>query len=720
MIFKRFLLVVFTLFLSFTALAVEGMWVPVLIERNIEQMRQMGLNLSVEDLYSDTNPSLNDAIVRFGRGCTGAFISPEGLLITNHHCGLGQIQRHSSVENDFITHGFYAQSRDEELPNPGLTVSIQVRMQDVTDQIVPQLSQGMTEAERSAEIDRISKKIAEGATENGKYQAIVAPLFHGNQFFLFVSKVFSDVRLVMAPPLSIGKFGGDEDNWMWPRHSGDFAIFRVYADSLNLPAEYHPDNQPYRPRHFFPISAKPINEGDFTMVYGFPGRTAQYLFSDAVDYIVNKQNPTAIDLRGRALDIIYHDMGQSDQVRIQYTSKAAGISNAWKRWQGENRGLIRLDAINVKRQGENEFEAWANKNEKGLPFRNLFGAFRETYRQINPLRFATTLLNEAGRRVEVVRFAQNFFRLAEMSRVAEISDAEIARQVQTIKTQAGSFFRDYNPPTDQRILTEMLEAYMEMAQPPFVPPILTEIQRRHRGGFGEFARRAFSRSILVCEKKTMEFLEGYRRPHHRKLERDLVFQLALSLDNFHSKMVRPHQTLLETSLDSLYRVYLAGMKKMNPETNFFPDANGTLRITFGQIESSFPRDAVKFIYYSTTNGILEKAQLTHIRDYAITPEFRSLLAQKDFEPYGREGKLVVNFIASNHTTGGNSGSPVLDGHGNFIGINFDRSWESTMSDIMFDPNQSRNISVSSNYILWVLDRVAGMGHLLEEMTIVKE
>lgn len=709
---------VFISLFSFAAVAVEGMWLPVLIERNIEQMQQMGLKLAVKDLYSEVETSLKDAIVRFGRGCTGAFISAEGLLITNHHCGLGQIQRHSTVENDYMSNGFYAQSRAEELINPGLSVSILVRMQDVTSRFASHLTDNMTEAQRAAEIERISKLITKEAAEDGKYLAVVAPFYHGNEFYLFVSQVFSDVRLVMAPPGSIGKFGGDEDNWMWPRHSGDFAIFRVYADSLNQPAEYNPTNRPFRPNHFFHISVQPVKEGDFTMVYGFPGRTSQYHFSDEVDFIVNKQNPAAIDLRGRTLEIFYQDMAKCDRVRIQYTSKAAGVSNSWKRWIGENRGLQRLDAVNVKRAREKEFDAWAKSNEIGLPYRRLLETFAETYEQVIPFRFATTLYNEAGRRIEVIRFAQNFFRLVEMSLSNDISDADIARQVQRVKSLAETFFKDYNPATDQRILAELLQAYLVMAKPPLVPPILIDLHRRHKGNFTEFARRAFSRSILTSERKIMNFLEKYQKSHHRILERDAIYHLASSLENFHAENVRPQQAIFETSLDSLYRVYLAGMKKMKPETNFFPDANGTLRITYGQVEGSNPRDAVKFLHFSTTEGILEKAQNTHIADYAISKEFRQLLNERNFEPYGNDGQLIVNFIGSNHTTGGNSGSPVIDGSGNFIGINFDRSWESTMSDIMFDPEQCRNISVSSAYILWVIDRVAGMGHLIDEVTII--
>lgn len=718
--FKRLFTLLFIISISFRVEATEGMWLPVLIGNNIETMQQMGLQLSASDLYNENGPSLKDGIVRFGRGCTGAFLSDEGLLITNHHCGLGQIQRHSSVENDYLTHGFWAKSKEEELPNPGLTITLLVRMEDVTDQVIPKLREGMTEQERATAVSQLTREIAKTAAEDGKYETQIAPFYYGNEYFLFVYQVYRDVRLVGAPPESMGSFGGDEDNWMWPRHTGDFSIFRVYANADNEPAEFSPDNKPYRPAHFFPISNKGVRQDDFTMVYGFPGRTSQYLTSDAVQFVLEKQNPVSIDLRTRTLDIYNQEMDASDAVRIQYSAKHSGVSNAWKRWQGEIRGLERLDAVERKAELEKDFQQWASRPENAGRYEGLLNAFEELYEELNPYRYATTVYNEAGRRIELVRFAQGFDELVKKSRERNADPEELAILVERLKNQTTSFFKDYHQPTDQRILMVMLDRYLALAEQPLVPPVLMEIRRQYGSDLQKYADRLFSRSILASESKTMDLLNNYKASDYRKLEKDPAFALAMSLANFHTEQVRPVESNLDSKLDSLYRLYTAGLREMRPEQNFFPDANSTLRITYGKVEGSYPRDAVSYVYHSTAKGIMEKAVMTQVPDYHIPERLEQLISHKDYAPYDHDGELIVNFLASNHTTGGNSGSPVLDGSGAFIGINFDRTWESTMSDIMFDPEQCRNITANSQYILWVIDRYAGMKYLLDEMVIVNE
>ena len=717
---KRLFTLAFFISISIRVAATEGMWLPVLIGNNIEEMQQLGLQLSAKDLYNEDGPSLKDAIVRFGRGCTGSFISPDGLLITNHHCGLGQIQRHSSLENDYLTHGFWAKNRQEELPNPGLTITMLVRMEDVTSQIVPNLGEGLTEEARDKAISELSRKIAKGAEEGGKYEAQVAPFYYGNEYYLFVYQVYRDVRLVGAPPESMGSFGGDEDNWMWPRHTGDFSLFRVYANANNEPADYSPENQPYQPKHFFPVSNHEVNENDFTLVYGFPGRTSQYLTSDAVEFIIEKQNPVSINLRTLSLDIYNQEMEMSDEVRIQYTAKHSGVSNSWKRWQGEIRGLERLNAVARKQELEKEFGQWASSPQNAGLYAGLMDAFESVYQDINPYRYATTLYNEAGRRIELVRFAQSFERLVEESKKRDAEPEEIQTLVEELKTQANSFFKDYHQPTDQRILATMLGQYLVLAEEPLVPPVLSNIRREYGNELEKYAARMFNRSILVFEDKTMDFLNNYEPRDYRKLEKDPAYMLALGLANFHEEQIRPVESALNNKLDSLYRLYTAGLREMRPEHNFFPDANSTLRITYGKVEGSYPRDAVKYLYFSTAEGILEKAAITQVPDYRIPERLEQLIQHKDYDPYGLDGNLMVNFLASNHTTGGNSGSPVIGGNGAFIGINFDRTWESTMSDIMFDPEQCRNITASSQYILWVIDRYAGMKYLLDEMIIISE
>lgn len=718
MVFRKFILVcLIILGMTVRSFAVEGMWVPALIGNNIEQMQQMGLQLSASDLYDEV--SLKDGIHRFGRGCTGSFISPEGLVLTNHHCGYGQIQMHSSVENDYLTHGFWASGREEELPNPGLTITMLVRMEDVTSRVTAGLDPGMTESARGQAVRDIARTIVEEAREGGRYEAQVSPFFYGNEYFLFVYEVFRDVRLVGAPPSSIGKFGGDVDNWMWPRHSGDFALFRVYADEHNAPSDYNESNVPYRPSHYFPVSNRTPAAEDFTMVYGFPGRTTRYLTSDAVSLVTEKENPMGIRLRTRILEIYEEDMRGSDQVRIQYAAKHARISNAWKRWMGENRGLERLQALEVKRAQEEAFNRWAMDDPVyGATYAGLMEAFDEVYRDYTPVRFASRLYAESVRNIELLRFAAGFEELVRESAKKEADEVRVAVLADRLLEQAERFYRDYHAPLDQKIARAMLNKYMELSDRAMLPSAVQAIQDRHGADAGAYVDRLYGRSMLVSEEKTMAFLRDYKVRDHRKLVRDPAYALAMEMEAFHNERVSARERGFNITLDSLYRVYTAGMQLMQPDYNFFPDANGTLRITYGRVEGSYPRDAVAYLPYTTGEGILEKAGQEDVEDYRIPGRLRELLEKREYGPYTHDGELVVNFIASNHTTGGNSGSPVIGSRGELIGLNFDRSWESTMSDILFDPEQCRNISVNSQYILWVIDVFAGQGYLLEEMDIV--
>jgi hypothetical protein len=720
--FKKKLLfaLFFGLLISLKSFAVEGMWLPSLIQMNIEEMQMMGLELEALDLYNEDGASLKDAIVRFGRGCTGAFISPEGLLLTNHHCGYGVIQSHSSVENDYLTDGFWAASRDEELPNPGLTITLLVRMENVTARVMEVIDPNMNERDRAGAVRDITRTIADEAKEDGRYEAMVNPFYYGNEYYLFVYNIYRDVRLVGAPPSSVGKFGGDVDNWMWPRHSGDFALFRVYADEENNPAEYSPDNLPYQPAHFFPVSNRGLEKHDFTMVYGFPGRTQRYLTSHVVDFIIEKENPMGIDVRTRILQIYDQEMVKSDEVRIQYASKHAGIANAWKRWIGENRGLLRLDAVNVKREQEREFEQWVATNPViAAPYDGLIQAFERTYTEYHPYRFAARLNGEAGRSIEIARFAEQFTRLVSLSQEDNPDQERIDNEIDRLKAVTTNFFRNYNVDIDKQIMTEMLRKYIDHSVD-LKPVIIAEIYQKHGDNLDRYTENVFKRTMFNSADEVTAFLENYRPRHHRRIQRDPAFQFINSLNNYIVSEIQAPQQKLETTLDSLYRLYNAGLRAMKPDYNFFPDANSTLRITYGRVEGSYPRDAVKFMPFTTGDGILEKAAQTEIEDYRISERLESLLSNRRYGSFAHNDELVVNFVASNHTTGGNSGSPVIDGRGNLIGLNFDRSWESTMSDIMFDPEQCRNISVNSQYILWVIDQYAGKDYLFDEMNIVME
>jgi hypothetical protein len=592
-------------------------------------------------------------------------------------------------------------------------------MEDVTGRVTAELNQGMTEEERARAVRDISRTIVEEAQEGGRYEAQVSPFFYGNEYFLFVNEVFRDVRLVGAPPSAIGKFGGDEDNWMWPRHSGDFSLFRVYAGEDNAPSDYNENNEPYRPAHYFPVSNSSPVTGDFTMVYGFPGGTRRYLTSDAVSLVTERENPMGIRLRTRILETYEEEMRGSDQVRIQYAAKHARVSNAWKRWMGENRGLERLNALEVKRAQETAFDRWASSSRlEGAPYVGLMEAFGEAYQGYSSVRFASRLYAESVRNIELLRFAAGFEELVTESAKKEADQVKVATLAARLLEQAERFYRDYHAPLDRKIARAMLNDYMELSDRSMLPPAVQAIQNRHGEDAVAYVDRLFDRSMLVSEEKTLAFLRDYKARDHRKLERDPAFALAMEMETFHNEQVSARERGMQITLDSLYRVYTAGMQLMQPGYNFFPDANGTLRISYGRVEGSYPRDAIAFLPHTTGEGILEKAAREEVEDYRIPGRLNDLLENREYGPYTHDGKLVVNFIASNHTTGGNSGSPVIGSRGELIGLNFDRSWESTMSDILFDPEQCRNIAVNSQYILWVIDVFAGQGYLLEEMDIV--
>ncbi len=718
---KREILLILLLFtISTRSGAVEGMWLPSMIWKNMGDMQAMGFGLSADDLYSEDSPSIKDAIVRFGRGCTGSFISPDGLLITNHHCGLSKLQSHTTVENDYLTHGFWAANRAEELKNEELTVTILVRMTDVTSRVLEKISPEMSEQQRRGVTTSVSRSIEREASEGGKYETKVEPFYSGNQYWLFVSVVYRDVRLVGAPPSSVGKFGGDTDNWVWPRHTGDFMFFRVYAGANNQPADYHPDNRPFKPARFLKVSAMPPQENDFTMVYGFPGRTSRYLTSDAVDFILNREYPLGIEMRTGILDIYRQAMATSAKTRIQYTSKQASLANAWKKWQGEVRGLNRLDAVNVKIQQEAEMACWIAADQVTAAHLNgLFEEFSIIYKQFHPLRYASRLYFEGPRNAEIVKFALNFEKLVELSLDPKTTLAGLQAEIDRLKPIATRFFRDYEPEIDRDVIEFVTERYLALSEPGFIPGGLTAHLKKYRNDPARLSAGIFRKSVLVSEQKTMEMLRNVSLSDIRKLVRDPAFVYATTLNSFHTNGIQTPMTSIQTRIDSLYRVYINAMMVKDPQTNYFPDANSTLRITYGRVEGSRPRDGIIYDYHTTTQGILEKADATDNEDYFISDRLQEMLLNRDFGQFGNQGVLKVNFVASNHTTGGNSGSPVLSGQGYFMGINFDRSWESTMSDIMFDPQQCRNISVTSEYILWVVSQYARADYLLQEMEIVR-
>ena len=719
----KFYVLIFALIFGFNIKikADEGMWIPILLEQlNESEMQDMGMKLSAEDIYSINHSSLKDAIVRFGYGCTAEIISDEGLILTNHHCGYGSIQSHSTLEHDYLTDGFWAMNRSEELPNPGLTVTMLIRMEDVTDKILEGVNDGMTMAVRDSIIKSHIKTIEIDAIDSTGYSARVRPFYYGNEYYLFITETFKDIRLVGAPPSNIGKFGGDTDNWMWPRHTGDFSIFRIYVDKDNKPADYSEDNVPYKPKYHIPVSLNGIEKGDFTFVFGYPGRTQEYLPSHAIEMITKVRNPAKIKLRQKRIDIMEKAINQDDLVRLQYSAKSAGVANYWKKMIGENRGINKLDALNKKREFENKFQKWANSNpELKKKYGSLLTAFEKIYKQLAPLELAGDYLMEAGFGVEIIRFADRFKNLVKKSKNKPVNTDEINTLVEQYQSSAKRYFKNYYLPIDKEVLENLLEIYRNDLNKKYLPPIFNTIETKFKNNFPEYADYVFKKSFMTSEEKVNKFLDNYKVSKYKKIEKDPAYKLAISIGEFYSNKLKPEISNLNKQLDSLQRLYMKAQMEMQPGKRFYPDANSTLRIHYGKVNDYQPRDAVSYGYYTSLEGIMEKEDPA-IYDYVVEEKLKKLYKNKDYGKYGdKDGTMHVCFTGTNHTTGGNSGSPVLNAEGQLIGINFDRNWEGTMSDLIYDPDQCRNITLDIRYCLFIIDKFAGAGHLVEEMTIVE-
>ena len=710
---KRFHLITF-LFVLFPAFlfAGEGMWIPMLLQYNEKEMQEMGMRITADDIYSINHSSLKDAIVLFGGGCTGEIVSDYGLLLTNHHCGYDYIQKHSSVEHDYLTNGFWAMNRGEELPCPGLSVIFLREMRDVTEKILFNITLDMPEDERQATVDKNMKKIIAQVEKETNYKVSIKPFFLGNEYYLLLNEVYTDVRLVGCPPSNIGKFGGDTDNWVWPRHTGDFSVFRVYADKNGRPADYSKDNIPYKPAKHLDISLKGAEEGDFAFVFGYPARTNEYLPAVAVDQEANIIDPIMVDLRGKVLDIYNKYQEQDPKVRIQYASKHASIGNGWKKWMGVTEGINHFHGVEKKRAFEKDFQDWVMQSRSRYMYMHLLKDFEQNYKELEPYELAYTYLAEAGLRIELVNFAGRFSKLSEVAK--DTPQENIDKMVASLKTASTNFYKDYYDPIDREVAAMLLKEYLKAQPAEFRPSFLNEIK-----DVDDYVDHLFAKSIFTDEVKVNALLDNFKIKDTKKLANDPAMKVYQSLIDFYRDEVYNNISSINDNIDRLRRIYMKGQMEMQTDKRLFPDANFTLRVTYGKVEGFKPQDGMKYKHFTTLEGIMQKEN-PDIYDYVVEPRLKELYNNKDYGRYAdKDGTMHVAFTASVHTTGGNSGSPILNADGQLLGLNFDRCWEGTMSDLIYDPDICRNISVDIRYVLFIIDKFAGAGHLIDEMTIVE-
>ncbi len=710
------LLLLFTVFIYGSAVADEGMWLPSLIHKlNITAMQKAGLKLSAEDIYSINNSSMKDAIVALDRGsCTAEVISKDGLLLTNHHCGFGEIQRHSSVEHDYLQDGFWAMSKEEELPNPGKTVTFLVRVDDVTNKVLADVTPEMTEAERGEIIGKVQKELIDEAKGDTHYEVYVRDFFNSNQYFLFVTETFKDIRLVGAPPQALGKFGGDTDNWMWPRHTNDFSMFRIYCGPDGKPASYSEDNVPYQPKQFLPISLKGVEEGDFAMVFGYPGSTNRYKTSFGIDYTMKVTNTARIEAREKKLDIIAGYMASSQKAKIQYASKHARSANYYKNAIGQNEALTKLNIIAQKKELEDEFTAWVNADEsRKEKYGQALPLIEENYKNTDASKATSYMVESLIMGPEIFLFANRAKPLYDLLQKPDENKEKIAKVAEGLKKASEGYFKDYSAATDEKIVAALLKIYADNNSPAYYPEIYNEIQKKYKGDYAKYVAKMFKKTIFANQDELSEFLEN---PTLKALQKDMAFQAAIDIIGKY-RDISKEQAAGGQELAKGRRLFVAGLMEMNPGKKFYPDANSTMRLSYGKVKDYDPRDGVTYKYYTTTKGYLEK-EIPGDYEFDVPARMKELLLAKDYDQYAdADGSLHACFITDNDITGGNSGSPVINGSGELIGIAFDGNWEAMSGDLDFEDDLQRCINVDIRFVLWVIDVYAGAQNLIDEMEI---
>ncbi len=707
----KFLKLVLLLFVIQTQAQQGGMWIPSLLKgMNETEMKSMGMKITAKDIYDANQSSLKDAVPQFDGGCTAEVISDKGLLLTNHHCGFAAIQDHSSVEHDYLRDGFWAYKMEDELTNPNMTVMFVVRIEDVTTKVLEGVASLATEGEKQKKIQENIAALSNLLPKETWQENKIKTFYDGNQYLLFVTETFKDIRFVGAPPSSIGKFGSDTDNWVWPRHTGDFSLFRIYADKNNHPAAFSADNVPYKPKKFFPISIAGLKENDFTMVMGYPGRTTEYLPSVAVNQIVETLNPAKIEVRDAALKVQDRFMRKDQAIKIQYAAKYAGVANYWKKWMGETKGLKKANAVAAKQKFEKEFQEKVIKAGKQAEYGTLLSDFEKNYTDIKDYALAKDYFSEVAlRNTEILSVGYKLYQLEQILNTK--GEQSFTDRKNTLSKGIDDFYKDYNVEVDKNVFEQLIHLYATKSPKQFLPETLVNIDAT------KLTSDIFSNSKLTSLTSFRELLEGDSKTVIEKLNADKGYQLIKSMADAYSTKVAPTYDAINLKNTATQRTYMKAILELFPKKRIFPDANSTLRITYGKVKGYQPNDGVYYEPFTTLDGVMEK-YIPGDYEFDVPKKLIDLYNTKDYGRYGVKGKMPVCFIATNHTTGGNSGSPALDANGNLIGLNFDRVWEGTMSDIFYSPDICRNIMVDVRYVLFLIDKYAGAQNIINELKII--
>lgn len=695
----------------------EGMWLPMFVERlNYVDMQKMGLHLTAEELYSINHSSLKDAVVSLGGFCTAEVVSAEGLLFTNHHCGYEAIQQHSSVEHDYLTDGFWAMNKSEELSNEGLFVSFLVRMEDKTSDVLGVVTSDMDEAARGAALAKKVEELKKEATEDGKYSVELKPFFNGNEYYMFVYQMYKDIRLVGAPPSSIGKFGGDTDNWMWPRHTGDFSIFRIYTAPDGSPAEYSKDNVPMVARKFLPVSVKGYKKDDFAMIWGYPGRTDRYMNSWAVDATLYDMDPVIVKGLGIVLEKQKEGMDKDNAVRIAYSSTYAGLANFWKNKMGEARDLKRLDVTKKKQDVEAKLQQWINADEqRKAKYGDVLSTYADIYKQ-----YKDQNLNQQMWHTQLMFFGSKAFPFPGQATAIETvlktgaKGDDLKKQMEKYTETSKEHFKEYNTSIEQNVLAALLVMYRDGIPVLQQPTLFQEINKKYKGDLNKYVAEMFENSIFYTEANFNAFLA---KPSLKKLQKDPALLIYSSFMDGMKKLQAANQQLGAKNRKT-QRLFVAALREMDPATSFYPDANSTMRMTYGKVLDYYPADAVHYNYYTTLDGVMMKEDPNN-EEFIVPAKLKELYSKKDYGRYGENGKLYTCFLTDNDITGGNSGSPVINANGHLTGIAFDGNWEAMSGNILFEPELQRTINVDIRYVLFVIDKYAGASNLIKELTIIQ-